>query len=52
MKSSLSLAALAFASSALTKEDVLYSKRHSKRFVDDNGNYNMCTSTSSTASVP
>lgn len=35
------LAALSTASLAIA-DDVLYSKRHlSKRFIDDNGNYNM-----------
>ncbi|CAM1502710.1 Fc.00g074860.m01.CDS01 [Cosmosporella sp. VM-42] len=40
MRSSLSIAALALASSVFA-EDVLVSKRLSKRFVDDNGNYNL-----------
>ncbi|KAH7152788.1 Metallo-dependent phosphatase-like protein [Dactylonectria macrodidyma] len=40
MRSSLSLVALALATSACA-EDVLYSKRMSKRFIDDEGNYNI-----------
>ncbi|KAF4981867.1 hypothetical protein FZEAL_2387 [Fusarium zealandicum] len=40
MKSSISLAALALAGSVLA-EDVLVSKRMAKRFVDDDGHYNM-----------
>lgn len=43
MKSSLSLAALALAASVCA-EDVLFSKRMTKRFIDDDGNYNMCKS--------
>ncbi|KAK7414334.1 hypothetical protein QQX98_006776 [Neonectria punicea] len=40
MKSSLSLAALALATSVCA-EDVLFSKRMTKRFINDDGNYNM-----------
>ncbi|KAH8685228.1 Metallo-dependent phosphatase-like protein [Ilyonectria robusta] len=40
MKTSHSLVALALAASACA-EDVLYSKRLTKRFIDDDGNYNM-----------
>ncbi|KAF4952524.1 hypothetical protein FSARC_12622 [Fusarium sarcochroum] len=40
MKSSISLAALALTGSVLA-EDALYSKRLNKRFVDDDGNYNI-----------
>lgn len=43
MKSALSLGALALTGAALG-EDVLYSKRIAKRFTDDDGHYNMCTS--------
>lgn len=42
MKSTLSLAALALASSVVA-DDVLYSKRMTKRFTDDDGHYNMST---------
>jgi 5'-nucleotidase len=41
MKSSLSLAALAAAGTVLA-DDYLYSKRLAKRFVDDEGHYNVC----------
>ncbi|KAM5372175.1 hypothetical protein ACJZ2D_007575 [Fusarium nematophilum] len=40
MKSSVSLAALALAG-AVVAEDALYSKRLAKRFIDDDGNYNI-----------
>ncbi|KAF7563586.1 hypothetical protein G7046_g537 [Stylonectria norvegica] len=40
MKSTLSLAILALLGS-VSAEDVLYSKRLAKRFIDDDGNYNM-----------
>ncbi|KAH6889725.1 Metallo-dependent phosphatase-like protein [Thelonectria olida] len=40
MKASLTLAALAWVTS-VSAEDVLFSKRLDKRFVDDNGNYNL-----------
>ncbi|KAF4458270.1 5 -nucleotidase [Fusarium albosuccineum] len=40
MKSSLTLAALALAGSAVA-QDALYSKRLAKRFVDDDGHYNL-----------
>jgi 5'-nucleotidase len=42
MKAAFTLAALALATS-VSAEDVLLSKRLDKRFVDDNGNYNLCT---------
>jgi 5'-nucleotidase len=42
MKSSLSLAALAVAGTVIA-DDYLYSKRLAKRFVDNDGNYNICT---------
>jgi 5'-nucleotidase len=41
MKSSITLTALALTGSVLA-EDALYSKRLTKRFVDDDGHYNMC----------
>ena len=44
MKTSIALATLAVASSAVA-DDVLYSKRHYKRFIDSDGNYNMCMPT-------
>lgn len=48
MKTSLALATLAVAAPALGG-DVLYSKRLNKRFIDSDGNYNMCTHPSSSA---
>lgn len=41
MKSSITLTALALTGSVLA-EDALYSQRLTKRFVDDDGHYNMC----------
>jgi 5'-nucleotidase len=41
MKSSITLGALALVG-LVSAEDVLYSKRLNKRFVDDDGHYNMC----------
>lgn len=44
MKTSAILATLGVVSSVVA-DDVLYSKRHlSKRFIDNDGNYNMSTS--------
>lgn len=45
MKSSLYLAgAVVGLASSTVADDVLFSKRLSKRFVDDKGHYNMCKS--------
>lgn len=43
MKSSITLTALALTGSVIA-DDALYSKRLTKRFVDDDGNYNICMS--------
>jgi 5'-nucleotidase len=41
MKSSLSLAALALAGT-VAADDFLYSRRLAKRFIDEEGHYNVC----------
>lgn len=44
MKSTLSLSVAALAvAGTVVADDFLYSKRLSKRFVDNDGHYNMCT---------
>lgn len=39
------------AAKAVAKEDHLVSRRHFKRFLDENGNYNICASLSTGARV-